>query len=81
MFKKIFKKSTGNNNNNEYVLITALLIHAAKMDENFTTKEKNIIKKAIMSLFKLEEKHVNDIYNLAEEKEDQRLAKTLGGDK
>ena len=34
MFKKIFKKNKNNNNKN--ILIIALLIHAAKIDENYT---------------------------------------------
>jgi len=70
MFKKIFKKSTGNNNNNnEYVLITALLIHAAKMDEKYTNIEKELIKKAISSLFNIDKEKSDKILILSEEKE------------
>ena len=51
---KLFKKknSIGNiQNNNELLSKTAsLLIHAAKIDENYTQKEKEIIKKAIVEL-------------------------------
>ena len=37
--------------NNEYLIkIGALLIHAAKIDENYTSKEKEMIKKAINEL-------------------------------
>ena len=44
MFKKIFKKQKKENSDNKNVLVAALLIHAAKIDENYTNKEKEIIK-------------------------------------
>ena len=51
---KLFKKknSIGNiQNNNELLSKTAsLLIHAAKIDENYTNKEKEIIKKTLIEL-------------------------------
>ena len=50
MFKKIFGKKYEENINNKNVLITALLIHAAKIDDNYTDVEKKIIKKALISL-------------------------------
>ena len=50
MFKKIFGKKDEKNINNKNVLITALLIHAAKIDDNYTDVEKKIIKKALISL-------------------------------
>ena len=50
MFKKIFGKKGEENINNKNVLITALLIHAAKIDDNYTDVEKKIIKKALISL-------------------------------
>jgi len=40
MFKKFFKKENSDNKN---VLVAALLIHAAKMDENYTDIEKKIV--------------------------------------
>ena len=43
MFKKIFKKNNKENINNKNILITALLIHAAKIDDNYTEVEKEII--------------------------------------
>ena len=49
MFKKFFKKKEKNINNKD-VLVAALLIHAAKIDENYTDNEKKIIKKALISL-------------------------------
>ena len=50
MFKKIFGKKDEENINNKNVLITSLLIHAAKIDDNYTDVEKKIIKKALISL-------------------------------
>ena len=40
MFKNIFKNKKDNNLNNKNILIIALLIHAAKIDENYTESEK-----------------------------------------
>ena len=46
---KFFKKNK--NKNNELLLKTAsLLIHAAKIDENYTDIEKSIIEKTLLSL-------------------------------
>ena len=50
MFNKIFKKEKKNDLNNTNILIFALLIHAAKIDENYTDKEKEIIKKTLIQL-------------------------------
>ena len=54
MFKFIKNLGSGNSENkksNELLLKTAsLLIHAAKIDENFTDKERNIIEAAIINL-------------------------------
>ena len=51
---KLFKKknSVGNIQNNNELLskTTSLLIHAAKIDENYTNKEKEIIKKTLIEL-------------------------------
>jgi len=48
--------------------ITALLIHAAKIDENYTEKEKQIIKKAVTELSPKDEK-IDEILVEAEELE------------
>tara|TARA_B100000029_G_scaffold292208_1_gene285765 strand:+ start:2292 stop:2720 length:429 start_codon:yes stop_codon:yes gene_type:complete len=47
-----FKKKNKNieNNSIDPVKIAALLIHAAKIDENYTEKEKEIIKKTLLKL-------------------------------
>jgi len=48
---KIFKKKESLNSNLELLSKTAsLLIHAAKIDENYTVKEKELIKKALIKL-------------------------------
>ena len=39
-----------NEKNDNLVKITALLIHAAKIDENYSVKEREIIKEAILKL-------------------------------
>ena len=46
----MFFKKNEINNNNFLTKVCALLIHAAKIDENFTDKEEEIIKKAIKEL-------------------------------
>ena len=50
MFKKFFEKKNEENISNKSILVTALLIHAAKIDDNYTDVEKEIIKKALISL-------------------------------
>ena len=45
-----FKKKNKEVIKNSLVKIAALLIHVAKIDENYTQKEREIIKKAIMKL-------------------------------
>ena len=52
-FIKSFKSKTKNKNDNNNELLTktgSLLIHAAKIDENYTDKEKAIIKKTLIEL-------------------------------
>ena len=44
------KDNKKNNINNSLTKIVALLIHAAKIDENYTEKEREIIKKAVIEL-------------------------------
>ena len=45
-----FKKDQPDNKNNFLVKTCALLIHAAKIDENYTEKEEKIIKKTLLEL-------------------------------
>ena len=53
---------------NPLTKIAALLIHAAKIDENYTEKEKQIIKKAVTELSPKDEK-IDEILVKAEELE------------
>ena len=69
MFKKIFKKPQKENLDDQNVLVAALLIHAAKIDENYTDAEKNIIKKALINLGETAPDKVDEILNEAEKKE------------
>ena len=45
-----FKKTNKEEENNFIVKVCALLIHAAKIDENYTDKEEEIIKKTLLEL-------------------------------
>ena len=69
MFKKFFKKKENESPDNKNVLIVALLIHAAKIDENYTENEKKIIKKVIMDLNKINSNQADELLKLAEKKE------------
>ena len=71
MFKKIFKKEKKENLDSKNVLIAALLIHAAKMDENYTDIEKKIIKKALINLSKITTDEADGLIKRAEKKEDE----------
>ena len=57
----IFKKKI-NEPNEDLIKITALLIHAAKIDENYTKKEEEIIKKTILKIGAKEENVEDLIY-------------------
>ena len=71
MFKNFFKKKKEKNVNNKNILITALLIHAAKIDENYTENEKKIIKRALINLNKISSHEAEEIVQLAEKKEEE----------
>ena len=45
-----FKKTKKKNNYEYFTKIAALLIHAAKIDENFSSIEKNIIEQALLKI-------------------------------
>ena len=45
-----FKKNNNEDINNPLTKIAALLIHAAKIDQNYTKNEKKLVKKAIVEL-------------------------------
>ena len=69
MFKKFFNKENKENANNKDILIASLLIHAAKIDDNYTNFEKEIIKKALMGLYKIKTNEADKLLELAEKKE------------
>tara|TARA_B100000902_G_C26689295_1_gene611663 strand:- start:99 stop:509 length:411 start_codon:yes stop_codon:yes gene_type:complete len=46
----MFFKKKSKNENDDFVKVAALLIHAAKIDENYTTKEEEIIKKTLLEI-------------------------------
>ena len=70
MLKKLFKKEKKSNLDNN-ILIAALLIHAARIDENYTEIEKKIITKAIMDLNKFGLDRAEKILKDAEKKEEE----------
>ena len=69
MFKNLFKKKNKDSADDKSILIAALLIHAAKIDENYTENEKKIIKKALIELDHLNTSKIDEIMKLAEKKE------------
>ena len=71
MFKKFFNKKNIKKDSNQNTLITALLIHAAKVDENYTDFEKKIIKKALVDLNLVKIDETEKLLKIAEEKEKQ----------
>ena len=70
MFKKIFKKEKKENSDNKNILVAALLIHAAKIDENYSDIEKKIIKEALINLNNINSDQAEELMNLAEKKEE-----------
>ena len=53
------------------ILICALFVHAAKMDENYTDKEKSIILKALSEISDKKESELKIVLKDAEKKESQ----------
>ena len=70
MFKNLFKNQKKQNSNNN-ILVIALLIHAAKIDENYTEIEKKIIIKAIIQLYNVSSNEAEKLLKLAEKKEEE----------
>ena len=71
MFKKFFEKKNEENINNKNILIAALLIHAAKIDDNYTDVEKEIIKKALISLNAITPNEAEELLKKAEKIEQE----------
>ena len=68
----IFKKKTKDvKDEKNLVLICALFVHAAKMDENYTDKEKSIIIKALSNISDKKESDLKIVLKEAEKKESQ----------
>ena len=59
------KEKKASNDDNKFIMSAALLIHAAKIDQNFTEKEKTIIKKTLSEIG-AKEQELENIYNEAE---------------
>ena len=68
MFKKFFKKKE-KISDNKNILIAALLVHAAKIDDEYTDVEKKIIKQALINLNLAKLNEVEELLKTAEEKE------------
>ena len=68
---KLFKKNKENKNDENHlslISIAALLIHSAKIDENFTEKERVIIKNALIEMG-ADQNNIDEIIRDAEVKE------------
>ena len=69
MFKFLKKNNNKTKENEQLLLKTAsLLIHAAKIDENYTNKEKSIIKETISNL-DANNSDINKLMIIAEDRE------------
>ena len=70
-----FKNDKNQGKNDDLIKIAALLIHAAKIDENFSEKEEEIIKQALLNIG-ANEKNIQNVFNEGkkiEEKSNQIL--------
>ena len=65
----IFFKNKENNDDNQLVKIGALLIHAAKIDEDFSQAEEKIIKQTLIN-FGADNKNINGIIEKAKKMEE-----------
>ena len=71
MLKKFFKKKTEEKANGKNILIAALLIHAAKIDDSYTDVEKKIIKKALINLSAIKSNEAEELLKKAEKIEQE----------
>ena len=69
-FLKKTKSSTDDNKNNDLIIIIALLIHAAKVDENYSEVEKKIIFNFVINFSKKPKEEVLNIIKKSEEHEE-----------
>tara|TARA_Y100000768_G_scaffold369154_1_gene333779 strand:- start:1161 stop:1595 length:435 start_codon:yes stop_codon:yes gene_type:complete len=68
MFNLFKKEESEKNNNLSLIAVASLLIHSAKIDQNFTEKERQIIKKALIEMGAQVEK-IDEIIEESEKKE------------
>jgi len=68
MFNLFKKKETEEKNNLSLMAVASLLIHSAKIDENFTDKEKKIIQEVLIEMG-ADIKNISKIMEEAENKE------------
>ena len=68
MFNLFKKKETEEKNNLSLMAVASLLIHSAKIDENFTNKEKKIIQEVLIEMG-ADIKNISKIMEEAENKE------------
>ena len=68
IFKFLNKDKEKSDTNVESVNIACLLIHAARIDENYTSQEKEIIKKTVKKLYP-DSNNLDDVILKAEQKE------------
>ena len=68
IFKFLNKNKEKPGTNAEAINIACLLVHAAKIDENYTSDEKEIIKKTVKKLF-TDLDNIDDVITQAEQKE------------
>ena len=67
MILKFFNKEDKSNNDSDLINVACLMIHAAKIDENYTDKERKIIKKTLTMLNNKED--IDKLISEAEKKE------------
>jgi len=67
MIFKFFNKEEQLNDNSDLINVACLMIHAAKIDENYTDKERKIIKKTLTMLNNKED--IDKLISEAEKKE------------
>ena len=68
IFKFFSKDKEKTSTNEESINIACLLIHAAKIDENYTTEEREIVKKTVKKLYP-DSNNLDDVILKAEQKE------------
>ena len=70
MFKNFLKNKKEKDLDKNNISIIALLVHAAKIDENYTEAEKEIIKKVIVQLNSVELNESEKLLKIAEKVEE-----------